>query len=66
MTALAQIEDEIRQLPTQDFNRLRDWMLAHDAQAWDKQIEEDVHRGVLDDLAQVALQEIKQGKAKRL
>jgi len=66
MTALAKIEDEIRQLPAQDFNRLRDWILAHDAQVWDKQIEEDVHRGALDDLAQVALQEIKQGKAKRL
>jgi hypothetical protein len=66
MAALAEIEDEIRQLPVQEFNRLRDWMLAHDAQAWDKQMEEDMGQGRLDDLAQAALQEMSQGKAKRL
>jgi hypothetical protein len=66
MAALAEIEDEIRQLPVQEFNRLRDWMLAHDAKAWDKQMEEDMGQGRLDDLAQAALQEMSQGKAKRL
>jgi hypothetical protein len=65
MTALARIKDEIRQLPAQDFNRLRDWMLTCDARVWDKQIEEDVRRGVFDGLAQTALQEGSRGKAER-
>lgn len=66
MTMLMQIEEEIKGLHQKDFSKLREWFLDYEYQLWDKQIEEDIGSGKLDDLAQVALNDFKDNKHKAL
>jgi len=47
---LAEIEQAIAELPSQDYNRFREWFEEFDAQLWDKQIEDDAKSGRLDKL----------------
>jgi hypothetical protein len=44
------IESDIRQLSPAEFAELREWLLHEDAEAWDRQIEEDAAAGKLDGL----------------
>ncbi len=66
MTTLARIEEEIRQLPPQQMRSFREWFLRYDAKQWDLQIEEDIHTGKLDALANKALDDFRQGRKKAL
>ena len=63
MTALEQIESEIRKLSTEDFAKLRDWLLELDWQEWDRQIEEDAASGKLDKLFEKSLADHRAGKS---
>jgi hypothetical protein len=40
----------------------REWFVQLDAEAWDRQIEEDVAAGRLDSLAEEALEDLRQGR----
>lgn len=62
MTRVGQIEKEIERLSREEQNALRDWFLAFDARAWDKEIATDAAAGKLDQLAEEALQEYRAGK----
>jgi hypothetical protein len=53
-------------LPEKDFRKLYDWIIELDHQKWDRQIAEDSEQGLLDDLANRALEEHRQGKTTRL
>jgi hypothetical protein len=66
MTKIEKIEQQIRELNREELAALRDWFLAFDADAWDRQIERDIRAGKLDQLAEEARADYKAGKRKPL
>lgn len=56
-----QIEAAILNLSETDFAKLRNWLLDLDYQQWDRQLEQDIMDGKLDDLAKEALAEFEAG-----
>jgi hypothetical protein len=62
MSTIAEIEDAVRRLSPEDLAAFREWFVQLDAQAWDRQIEEDVAAGRLDSLAEEALEDLRQGR----
>ncbi|CAC5340919.1 MULTISPECIES: hypothetical protein [Planktothrix] len=58
---IEQIEKAILNLSEQDFSKLRNWLLDLDYQEWDKQLEQDIIKGKLDDIASEALAEFEAG-----
>ena len=61
-----EIEQAIRQLSPKDLARFRQWFEEFDPQNWDKQFEADAKSGVLDKIAEKALNEYHAGEAKEL
>ena len=55
MSAIQEIEQAVSQLKPKELARFRKWVDEFDAKAWDKQFEQDVHTGQLDQLAQQAV-----------
>ena len=66
MTRMEKLEREIQKLSPEELADLRDWFRKYDAEAWDRQIEEDVRKGRLDGLAEKALASHKAGRTKEL
>lgn len=66
MSKLADIERQIRELPPEELDELRQWLAELDADAWDAQIEADIRAGKLDKLAAEALEDYKAGRARKL
>ena len=62
MSSIAEIEDAVRRLSPDDLAVFREWFVQLDAEAWDRQIEEDVAAGRLDSLAEEALEDLRQGR----
>ena len=60
------LERDIKQLSPEQLRQFRAWYEEFDSDAWDKQIEQDAKSGMLDDLANQALNEHKAGKTKKL
>jgi hypothetical protein len=58
MTTVQEIEHAVSHLPLPDLNKFRNWFDTFDSDAWDKQIEGDVHSGKLDKLASQALEDL--------
>jgi hypothetical protein len=56
---LQELESAIVNLPTDELAKFREWFMAFDAEAWDRQFEEDVAAGRLDDLANAALADVR-------
>ena len=66
MTNVQLLECEVKKL---DRNRLavfRDWFRRYDSEAWDRQIEKDIHAGKLDKFSKRAVAAHKAGKTKEL
>ena len=59
---IEQIEAAILNLSETDFAKLRNWLLELDYQQWDRQLEQDILDGKLDDLAKEALAEFEAGE----
>ena len=66
MTRVEQIEREIQKLSSGELSDFRHWFQVFDAEAWDRQIEEDVRSGKLDRLADEALRSYKAGECSEL
>lgn len=66
MHTVKEIEEAITRLPKEELVALRAWFNRFDADAWDKQFEEDVQKGKLDDLAEKAIEDFRAGKCKEL
>ena len=66
MTRMEKLEREIQKLSPEELADLRDWFRKYDAEAWDRQIEEDIRGGRLDGLAEQALAAHKAGRTKEL
>ena len=61
MTTVKEIESAVRELSRQELHAFRNWFDEFDAEAWDRQLEEDVAAGRLDNLADEALADLKAG-----
>ena len=66
MRKVEEIERQIRELPSDEFTELCQWIAELDAEAWDAQIEKDVRAGRLDALAEKALAAHAAGKSTKL
>lgn len=66
MSKVENIEQEVQGLTSSELAAFRRWFLEFDAQAWDRQIEEDVRKGKLGKLAEEALAAHRAGKSKEL
>jgi len=62
MSIVQEIQNAIRTLPAEDLAALRAWFAEFDADAWDRQFEQDVAAGRLDELAEEALQDLREGR----
>ena len=63
---LSEIEGAITRLSRGDLSAFRDWFSRFDAEAWDRQLEEDVKARRLDALAEEALADIQAGRCRDL
>jgi hypothetical protein len=61
MSTVMEIEKAIEELPNQELFELTRWISSRFSDAWDRQIEEDICAGRLDDLAAEALEEHRAG-----
>ena len=66
MGTVHEIEAAISKLSRQELVALRDWFSQFDSVAWDKQFEEDVARGRLDELADEALADVREGRSREM
>ncbi len=66
MTRIEAIEAEIKKLSAAEVAQLRDWLLARDATAWDRQIERDAKSSKLDKLFTKSIQDHRDGRSTEL
>jgi hypothetical protein len=62
MSNLQEIERAVSQLSAEELADFRVWFAEFDAKEWDRQFEEDIAVGRLDNLAQRALQHLHEGR----
>jgi hypothetical protein len=62
MDKVEKIEREIQGFSPSELAKFRQWFQEFDAEAWDRQIEEDIRAGKLDGLANAALQAFDSGR----
>jgi len=66
MELVQQIKKEVAGLPKMQLKKFRVWFEEFDALEWDKQFEEDVTSGKLDNIADQAMSDFKIGKFKKV
>ena len=66
MMLVQQIKKEVAGLPKMQLKEFRSWFEDFDASEWEKQFEEDIASGKLDDIAKKAVSDFKKGKFKKL
>ncbi len=62
MSTVFEIENAIQRLSRDELRAFRDWFFGFDAAAWDRQFEEDVAAGRLDELADEAIRDLREGR----
>ena len=62
MTTISDIEEAVRRLSRADLAAFREWFDRFDAEAWDRQFEQDAREGRLDHLADEALEDLRKGR----
>jgi hypothetical protein len=66
MSTVQEIENAVRQLTAEDLAVFRAWFAEFDAAEWDRQLEADVAAGKLDQLAEEAIQDFREGRCTEL
>jgi hypothetical protein len=66
MTRIESLEDEVQKLTSDELADFRRWFAEFDAEAWDRQFEDDVRTGRLDAVAERALRSHAAGKSTRV
>lgn len=66
MTKVQALEEEIKKLSPRELAELRDWLLEQDAEAWDREIEQDATSGKLDKLFEKSLADHRAGKSREI
>jgi hypothetical protein len=61
MAQVEQIKKAVLNLPPPELEAFREWYEDLEAQEWDRQLEEDIQSGKLDELAQEALADFELG-----
>ena len=64
--SVEEIQNLVSQLPNKQLKKFRAWYQEFDSNTWEKQIEQDVLSGALDDLAKKAIADHKAGKSEKL
>ena len=62
MSTVTEIEAAISKLSREELFAFRSWFEDFDAEAWDRQFEQDVKAGRLDALAEEALRDLREGR----
>ena len=62
MTTVAEIEQAVSHLPKNELRTFRSWFEEFDAEAWDRQFEEDAKGGKLDAMADEAIRDLEEGR----
>jgi hypothetical protein len=62
MSTVREIEHAVSRLSPEELAAFRSWFAEFDAALWDRQIEEDVAAGRLDELAEEALRDFQEGR----
>ena len=63
MSTVKDIEVAVSKLSPEELSTFRRWFEEFDAEAWDRQFEQDVAGGRLDALADEALRDLREGRA---
>lgn len=66
MTTIHEIEKAVSALSSNELEQFRKWFDEFDAKVWDKQFENDVQSGKLDQIAEDAIVDFDKGKFKEL
>jgi hypothetical protein len=66
MQAVQKLQSAVSQLSADELAHFRKWFDEFEAEAWDKQFEEDAKSGKLDQLANQAIADFRAGKCKEL
>lgn len=66
MPSVRDIEQAVAQLGPADLAAFRQWFAEFDAEVWDRQFEQDVAAGRLDELAEEARRDRSQGRCSDL
>jgi len=62
MSIVETLERQVEQLAPKEFAEFRNWFLEFEADAWDRQIEQDAKAGKLDALVRKALEDYAAGR----
>jgi hypothetical protein len=62
MSTVRNIEEVVRQFNPEELAAFRHWFAEFDAGIWDRQFEEDAARGRLDEFADEALGDLRDGR----
>jgi hypothetical protein len=62
VSTIKDIETAVTKLSRDELSAFRAWFLEFDAEAWDRQFEQDARAGRLDRLADEALQDLHEGR----
>jgi hypothetical protein len=62
VSTIKEIETAVSKLSTDELATFRGWFAEFDAEAWDKQFEQDVKAGRLDTLADEAVNDLRNGR----
>jgi hypothetical protein len=63
MSTVQEIERAIEKLPREEVFVFTNWLSTHFSDLWDRQIEEDISAGLLDELAAEAVAEHRAGRS---
>jgi hypothetical protein len=66
MGSIKDIESAVARLSREELARFRGWFARFDADAWDRQFEEDAASGRLDALGDQALRDLDEGRCREL
>ena len=66
MTRVEEIERAVSELDSEQLAAFRRWFVEFDAEAWDRQLEEDIASGRLDKLGEEAIADLREGRTRPL
>jgi len=66
MSSIREIKQAVEQLTPADFSAFRQWFDEYDAGVWDRRFEQDIAKGRLDELADEAVRDLKEGRCSNL
>jgi hypothetical protein len=64
MARIEELANEVRQLSREELAAFRNWFRKYDSDEWDKEIEEDIWAGRLEELANKAITDHEAGRTK--